>query len=85
VIPSRLDDGTRSEVRKPQLISWQRSISQPKSFWKHPTAGPNFTAAPGRYLLRHFPSLVVYRVFDDRVQIVAYQHGSRRSGFWRNR
>src|SRR3954464_11429549 len=50
-----------------------------------PKRWPRFKRGTRRYILRQFPYLVVYRVFDDRVVIVAYQHGMRRSGFWRAR
>src|SRR5215208_5388255 len=50
-----------------------------------PNRWPKFHRGTRRYRLHRFPYLVVYRVFPDRVRIVAYQHGSRRSGFWSNR
>ncbi len=50
-----------------------------------PNRWPKFRRGTHRYILDRFPYLVVYRVFDDRVAIVAYQHGMRKSGFWRGR
>jgi hypothetical protein len=50
-----------------------------------PNRWPKFHRGTRRYRLHRFPYLVVYRVFDDRVLIVAYQHGSRRSNFWWDR
>src|SRR5688572_10559356 len=50
-----------------------------------PNRWPKFHRGTRRYRLHQFPYLVVYRVFAHRVRIVAYQHGSRRSGFWWNR
>jgi plasmid stabilization system protein ParE len=38
-----------------------------------------------KVLLRRFPYLLIYRVLDDRVQVVAVAHGHRRPGYWRDR
>lgn len=38
----------------------------------------------GLMLLR-FPYLVVYRLRDDVIQIVAVQHSRRRPGYWKSR
>ena len=35
-----------------------------------------------RYVLRAFPYVVIYRVFPDRVQVVAFHHARRRPGGW---
>lgn len=45
------------------------------------------TLGPERFffLLKRFPYLMVYRVSDDRVQVLAVAHVSRRPGYWRNR
>ena len=55
------------------------------SIAEDPTRLP--TLGPERFffLMRRFPYLVVYRVLDDRVQILAVAHVSRRPGYWRNR
>ncbi len=38
-----------------------------------------------RYVLRHFPYLVVYLLHEARVTIVAIAHGRRRPGYWSKR
>lgn len=38
-----------------------------------------------RYLLRRFPYLLVFRVKNDAVEVLACQHGRRRPGYWRDR
>ncbi len=38
-----------------------------------------------RYVLRHFPYLVVYLLQETRVEIVAIAHGRRRPGYWAKR
>jgi toxin ParE1/3/4 len=38
-----------------------------------------------RYVLRHFPYLVVYLLNEARVEIVAIAHGRRRPGYWSKR
>lgn len=55
------------------------------SIAEDPTRLP--TLGPERffYLLKRFPYLLVYRVSDDRVQVLAVAHVSRRPGYWKNR
>lgn len=36
-------------------------------------------------LLRRFPYLLVYRLLDDSIQVVAVQHTRRRPGYWKSR
>jgi len=38
-----------------------------------------------RILLPRFPYLVVYRIADDGIEVVAVAHGRRRPGYWRDR
>jgi plasmid stabilization system protein ParE len=38
-----------------------------------------------RYLLKRFPFVVVYRIKDGRIQIVAVAHGRRKPGYWKDR
>lgn len=45
-------------------------------------AGRNGTR---RFPLRRFPFVVIYRVEEVRVQVVAVAHGRRRPGYWRDR
>lgn len=37
------------------------------------------------YLLHRFPYLLVYRALNNRVQMIAVQHGKRRPGYWKSR
>jgi plasmid stabilization system protein ParE len=50
-----------------------------------PEAWSPYVGGTRRILLRRFPFFVVYRVFDERVQIVAVAHARRRPGYWRKR
>jgi plasmid stabilization system protein ParE len=50
-----------------------------------PCAWPRAEAGTRRYLLPRFPYLVIYRVYDDRIFIVAVAHARRQSGYWVNR
>ena len=47
-----------------------------------PQRWPVFAGAL-RYILRRFPFSVVYRVVDERIQVVAIAHPSRRPTYWR--
>jgi toxin ParE1/3/4 len=38
-----------------------------------------------RYVLRGWPYMLIYQVFDRRVLIVACQHCKRRPGYWADR
>jgi hypothetical protein len=38
-----------------------------------------------RLLLKGFPYLIVYEVFDDQVFVYAVAHASRRPNYWRTR
>lgn len=42
-------------------------------------------AGPRAVLLRRFPYLLVYRLRNETVEIVAVQHICRRPGYWRQR
>ena len=38
-----------------------------------------------RYLLNRFPYLIVYRITEDKLQVIAVAHGKRKPGYWRHR
>jgi toxin ParE1/3/4 len=38
-----------------------------------------------RYLMHRFPFVVVYRLFPDRIQVIAVAHGRRKPDYWRRR
>ncbi len=50
-----------------------------------PQGGSPYLGNTRRILLRRFPFFVVYRVLDERVQIVAVAHARRQPGYWRGR
>jgi plasmid stabilization system protein ParE len=49
-----------------------------------PQRWPVFAGAR-RYILRRFPFSVIYRVVDERIQVVAVAHHSRRPVHWGRR
>jgi toxin ParE1/3/4 len=49
-----------------------------------PQRWPVFAGAR-RYIVRRFPFSVIYRVVDERIQIVAVAHHSRRPTYWGRR
>ena len=49
-----------------------------------PQRWPVFAGAR-RYILRRFPFSVIYRVVDERIQVVAVAHHSRRPTYWGRR
>lgn len=38
-----------------------------------------------RYVLRRFPFLIVYRVLESQVEVIAVTHARRRPGYWKSR
>ena len=52
---------------------------------ERPEAAPPYVDNTRRFLLRRFPFFVVYRVFSQRVQVVAVAHARRRPQYWRQR
>ncbi len=52
---------------------------------ERPEAAPPYVGNTRRFLLRRFPFFVVYRVFNQRVQIVAVAHARRRPQYWLQR
>jgi plasmid stabilization system protein ParE len=41
--------------------------------------------AARRIPLRHFPFFLIYRVFDDYIEVMALAHTSRKPNYWRSR
>lgn len=54
-------------------------VSERPDRW--PATGPGLR----RFHLRRFPFAIVYRIIEERVQVVAVVHGRRRPGYWRAR
>ena len=52
---------------------------------QRPEVGPPYLRSTRRVLLRRFPFFLVYRVLNERVQIVAVAHARRRPGYWHKR
>jgi plasmid stabilization system protein ParE len=52
---------------------------------ERPEAAPRYVGNTRRFLLRRFPFFVVYRVFSERIQVVAVAHARRRPHYWLER
>jgi toxin ParE1/3/4 len=52
---------------------------------RRPEAGHPYLGYTRRVLLRRFPFFLVYRVLDERLQVVAVAHARRRPAYWRKR
>ncbi len=52
---------------------------------KDPNAWAVYLQGTRRYLLKRFKYVVIYRVFDNRIQFIALAHGNRKPGYWVNR
>jgi toxin ParE1/3/4 len=52
---------------------------------RSPLLWGNYLSGTRRYLMKRFPYIVVYRVTEHRIEIIAIAHGRRRPGFWKHR
>jgi plasmid stabilization system protein ParE len=52
---------------------------------EHPERWGHYLHGTRVFVLKRFSYLVVYRVVDDAVQVVALAHGKRRPGYWMDR
>ena len=43
---------------------------------------PAYLHGTRRYLLKRFPFVIVYRVGESKIEIVAVAHGRRKPGYW---
>ena len=50
-----------------------------------PRRWPNHIHGARKFLLTHFPFLIVYREIPSTVQILAIVHGHRRPSYWKER
>lgn len=51
----------------------------------NPNRWPVYVRTTRRYLFHRFPFLLVYRVTENHIQIVAVAHAHRRVGYWKER
>lgn len=56
-----------------------KAIQKSPEFWSH------YLHDTRRYLMKRYPFVVVYRVGEERIEIVAVAHGRRRPGYWKRR
>jgi len=52
---------------------------------KTPYSWEEYLAGTRRYLLKRFPYVIVYRVTEHRIEVVAVAHGHRKPGYWADR
>ncbi len=50
-----------------------------------PERWPLFVHGTRRYLFQRFPFQLIYRVMNDRIEVLALAHGRRRPGYWKVR
>ena len=50
-----------------------------------PKSWPAFLYGTRRFLLKRYPYIVVYRVAEHRIEVIAVAHGRRRPGYWADR
>lgn len=52
---------------------------------RHPRGWPADIGGSRRYVLSRFPYVVIYRLTDDGIRIVAVAHARRRQRYWTHR
>jgi plasmid stabilization system protein ParE len=52
---------------------------------RDPERWANYLSGTRRYLLKRFPFVVVYRVTNEQIEVIAIAHGRRKPGYWRAR
>lgn len=50
-----------------------------------PLRWPRYKAKTRRYVFRHYPYSLVYRLYGDLVRILAVAHDKRRTSYWFSR
>ncbi len=56
-----------------------------RSIARKPLSFPQEDPIHRVYLLQRYPYKVIYRVYDDRIAIVAFVHASREPDAWKDR
>jgi len=56
-----------------------------KNIAQFPERYPEYSHQSSRFVLHHFPFVIVYRELPNSLQILAVAHTSRRPGYWKNR
>ena len=88
--------GARADLRGAYDWYFERNPEAASSFIRDIEAGlatisenplmwPPYIEGTRRCVLRRFPFSIVYRVKDSSILVVAFAHGRRRPGYWRNR
>lgn len=52
---------------------------------ENPLAFPSHRRGTRRYVMRHFPYAIVYRIAAAGLQVIAVAHAKRRPGYWKER
>ena len=50
-----------------------------------PERWPYYLVDTRRYIFPRFPFSLIYRIIDDKIQIIAIAHGKRKPGYWKDR
>lgn len=62
-----------------ELESARQAIARHPEMWSHYLFGTR------RYLMHRYPYVIVYRLTDERIEIIAVAHGHQRPGYWSDR
>jgi toxin ParE1/3/4 len=62
-----------------EMIHSVETVSQDPEMW------PVFEKVTHRYVFQRFPFSLIYRLIEDKIQVVAIAHSKRKPGYWRER
>jgi plasmid stabilization system protein ParE len=75
--------------RERSVVAAERFLQQVEqarsAIQNSPEAWEQYLHGTRRYLLKRFPYVVVYRVTEHNIQVVAIAHGRRKPGYWLDR
>src|SRR4051812_10140822 len=66
--------------------NFQRELEQAQfAIQNSPEAWPTYLSGTRHYLLKRYPYVVVYRILESRIEIVAVAHTRREPEYWVDR
>jgi plasmid stabilization system protein ParE len=95
-LPIEYHPEARSEVDSAFDYYRERNIGIAEAFYleleradaairKSPESWAAYLYGTRRYLLEQFPFVVVYRMTQHRIEVLAVAHGHRKPGYWADR
>ena len=81
-------DWYESKVDKALARRFLRAVEQAfVKVMEHPETWPRWEIDPSyqKFLMKHFPFIIFYRVTASQVRVVAVAHAKKKPGYWKQR